>query len=94
MHHVRVSLDLHHVGQLDRAELGHPADVVAAQVDEHDVLGPFLGIGQELLGQGPSSASSAPAPRPASGRIVTMPSSTRTRISGELPIRAKSPNGR
>ncbi len=33
------------------AILGHPADVVAPQVDEHDVLGPLLGVGEQLLGQ-------------------------------------------
>ena len=33
--------------------LGDAADVVAAQVDEHHVLGPLLGIGQQLLGQPP-----------------------------------------
>ncbi len=27
------------------------ADVVAAQVDEHHVLGPLLGIGEQLFGQ-------------------------------------------
>ena len=32
--------------------LGDAADVVAAQVDEHDVLGALLGIGQQLFGQG------------------------------------------
>ena len=51
VHDVRVALDLHHVGQLHRAVVGDPADVVAAQVDEHDVLGPLLGVGQQLLGQ-------------------------------------------
>ena len=36
-----------------RVVVGDPADVVAAQVHEHDVLGPFLGVGQQFLGQGP-----------------------------------------
>ena len=35
----------------DRAVAGHAAHVVAAQVDQHDVLGPLLGIGQQFLGQ-------------------------------------------
>ena len=79
-----------------RAVLGDPADVVAAQVHQHDVLGPLLGVGEQLLGQAPGlpPRSGRGGRVPASGRIVTMPSSTRTRISGELPIRAKSPNGR
>ena len=29
----------------------HAAHVVAAQVDQHHVLGPLLGIGQQFLGQ-------------------------------------------
>ena len=65
MHDVRVALDFHHVGELHAAEFGDAADVVAAQVHEHDVLGAFLGVGQQLLGQRRSSASSlAPRPRP------------------------------
>ena len=72
--------------------IGDAAHVVAAQVDQHDVLGPLLGIGQELFGQRPVFGFVGPAARvPASGRIVTIPSSTRTKISGELPINAKSP---
>ena len=51
VHHVAVTLDHHHVGQLDGAVLGDAADVVAAQIDQHHVLGPFLGIGQQFLGQ-------------------------------------------
>ena len=31
--------------------LGDAADVVAAQVDEHDVLGPLLGVGQQFVGE-------------------------------------------
>jgi esterase/lipase len=27
------------------AQRGHPADVVAAQVQQHQVLGPLLGVG-------------------------------------------------
>ena len=53
MHHVRIPLDLHHVGELHRAIIGHAADVVAPQVDQHDVLGTLLGIGQQLFGQRP-----------------------------------------
>ena len=53
-----------------------------------------LGSASSSSARARSSASSPPRRRvPASGRIVTIPSSTRTRISGELPIRAKSPIG-
>ena len=51
VHHVAVALDDHHVGDFDRAVAGDAADVVAAQIDEHHVLGPFLGIGQQLVGE-------------------------------------------
>ena len=51
MHDVRVPLDLHDVRELDRAVIGDPADIVATQVHEHDVLGPLLGIGEQFLGQ-------------------------------------------
>jgi hypothetical protein len=39
-----VALDLHELGDLDRAELGDTADVVPPEVDQHDVLGALLGI--------------------------------------------------
>ena len=51
MHDVRIPLDLHHVRELDRAVIGDPADIVASQVHQHDVLGPLLGIGEQLVGQ-------------------------------------------
>ncbi len=31
--------------------IAHPAHVVPAQVHEHDMLGPLLGIGEQLLGK-------------------------------------------
>ena len=46
-----VPLDLHVPGDADRARSGDPPEVVAAEVDEHDVLGPLLRIGLELLGE-------------------------------------------
>ena len=55
-----VTLDHHDVRQLDRAVTGDAPHVVAPQVDQHDMLGPFLGIGQQFLGQTPSSSSSRP----------------------------------
>ena len=68
MHDVRVPLDLHHVGELDGVVVGDPADVVAAQVHEHDVLGPLLGIGQQLGGQGTVlGLVAAPPPRARQG---------------------------
>ena len=63
-------------------------DVVAAEVHQHQVLGALLGIGGQLLGERGVLRRVGP-PRdgcPAIGRTVTSPSSTRTRISGELPM--------
>ncbi len=51
MHDVTVAFDGHDVGELDGAELGDAADVVTAQIDEHDVFSPFLWVGEEFLGQ-------------------------------------------
>jgi hypothetical protein len=44
VHHVRIALDLHEFGDLDGAELGDATDVVASEVDQHDVLGALLGV--------------------------------------------------
>ena len=86
VHHVAVTFDGHHVRQLDGAVAGDAADVVASQVDQHHVLGPFLGVGQKFFGQPAILFFAAPRRRvPANGRTVTSPCMQRTRISGELP---------
>jgi len=46
VHDVAVTLDGHHFADDDGADFGDPADVVAVQIDEHDVLGSFFWIGQ------------------------------------------------
>ena len=43
-----VALDLHAALDLDRARLAHAAEVVAAEVDEHHMLGAFLRVGEQL----------------------------------------------
>ena len=48
MHHVAEALDDEAFGHLHRTELRHAADVVAAEVEQHQVLGTFLGIGQQF----------------------------------------------
>ena len=48
MHHVAVALDDHLFSELHRAGLGDPADIVAAEVDQHQVLGDFLRVGQQV----------------------------------------------
>ncbi len=52
MHHVGIALHDHLVGQLHCASFRHPAGVVAAQVDQHQVLGDLFRVGQEFLFQG------------------------------------------
>jgi len=67
---VAVALDGHHVGDSHGAVAGHAADVVAPEVDQHHVLGPLLGVGQQLLGEsavlflaGPAAARAGQRPR-------------------------------
>mmetsp|Transcript_2847 Transcript_2847/g.7386 ORF Transcript_2847/g.7386 Transcript_2847/m.7386 type:complete len:553 (-) Transcript_2847:517-2175(-) len=48
VHHVGVALHVEGLRDLHAAGAGDAADVVAGQVDQHQVLGAFLGIGLEL----------------------------------------------
>ncbi len=48
MHHLAVALDEELVGDLDRADLGDAADIVAAEIEQHQMLGALLGIGQQF----------------------------------------------
>ena len=48
MHDVGVAFDAEEFRHPDAADLGHPAHVVAPQVHQHQVLGPLLGVGQQL----------------------------------------------
>ena len=50
MHDVRVGLDAHERLDVHAAELAHPPEVVAAEVDQHHVLGALLLVGQQVLG--------------------------------------------
>src|SRR5690606_36659911 len=51
MHDVRIAFDHHLVGDLDAADLGDAADIIACQVDQHDVFGDLLGVCLELGGK-------------------------------------------
>ena len=53
VHHVAVALERHQLVGMHRAELGDPPDVVAGEVDEHHVLGPLLGVLDQLRRQPP-----------------------------------------
>ena len=61
MHHVRVALDHHVFRQADGARSGDAADIVAAQVDEHEMLGDFLGVGEQFRLHGAVLGLAAPA---------------------------------
>src|SRR5581483_1240111 len=50
MHDVAVALDFHQLCYAHSAEVRNPANIVAREIDEHDVLGAFLGIGQKFGG--------------------------------------------
>ena len=51
MEDVAVALDLHVLADRDGPGPGHAPQVVAAQIDQHDVLGPLLRVLLELFGQ-------------------------------------------
>ena len=57
MHHVRVALDEHQPLHLHRAVLADAAQIVAAQVHEHDVFGALLRIGQKFALRAPGPPS-------------------------------------
>ena len=45
---VGIAFDRHQLVDFDAANRGDPADVVAAQVDQHDVLGALFGVGEQI----------------------------------------------
>ena len=48
MHHVAVAFDDEFLGGAHGADLGHPAHVVAAQIQQHEMFGQFLFIGHQI----------------------------------------------
>ena len=48
---MRIFFDDELLGDLDAADLGDAADVVAREVDQHHVFGDFLGVGQQFGGE-------------------------------------------
>ena len=87
MHHVGVALH-HQLRHLHRTDFGNAPHVVAPQVDQHHVLGPLLGIGQQFtLKAQVRRLVLAAGSGPAIGRSVTSRPSSRTITSGEAPTR-------
>ena len=78
VHHVAVALHRGELRHLDGARYADPAEVVAGQVDEHDVFGPLLRVGHQvgrergvLVGGGaaPAGAGDGVQQRPAAGHL-------------------------
>jgi hypothetical protein len=90
VHDVRIALDGEGLGDLHAAGLGDAADVVARQVDQHQVLGALLGVGQQLGLQRALSRSGV-APR---GRVPAVfggpPPSTSNQVTLAVPSRTVS----
>src|SRR5207244_1416405 len=88
VHDVAVALDLHDAGQGDRAGPGDLPDIVPPQVHQHDVLGPLLGVGQELALQGGilfwGCAPPARAGQGAAGEDVAISETARQRDRGRV----------
>jgi hypothetical protein len=86
VHHVRVALDHHLVGYPDRARCRYAADIVAAQVDQHDMLRALLGVGEQLGGDRGVLSGRGPRGRvPAIGRsVIVVPDSPHEDL-GEAP---------
>ena len=51
MHDVAIAFDEKLIGHLDRANVGNAADIVAAEIEQHQVLGAFFRIGQQFVFQ-------------------------------------------
>src|SRR5699024_12848397 len=52
VHDVAVADDCHELADVDRPGGAHLRQVVAGQIDEHEVFGALLLVGQQLTGQG------------------------------------------
>ena len=82
MHDMAIAFDDELLRHLDRADPGDAADIVAAEIEQHQMLGPFLFVGEQFAGERRPPAVLPRQRVPAIGRMVTLPSRTRTRISG------------
>ena len=49
--HLAVIFEKEAVGDAHAAHFGNPADIVAAKIEQHQMLGALLGIGQQLIGE-------------------------------------------
>ena len=88
-----VGLDGEQVGDVDAADLGDAPDVVAHQIDDHQVLGALLDVRRQLLAAPAASASSVPARGavPFIGRVNTVRPSCSMNSSGDADSTVTSP---
>ena len=49
MHDLGIPVDHHVIGDFDRADLGNSTEVIAAEIDQHVMLGKLLLIGKQLV---------------------------------------------
>ena len=93
VHDVRVALDLEQLGDAHAAGLADAAEVVARQVDEHQMLGALLLVGLELVRERVVGGAVGVAPRvPAIGLSVATPArESETCVSGEADTIWRSP---
>ncbi len=84
VHHLAVALDEELIGDAHAADAGHTARIVAAEIEEHQMLGPLLRIGEQFLRERPVlGGGSRPAARARDGADRHDAIAHRTRISGE-----------
>ena len=50
MHDVAVTLDIHHLSYVHGTEIGDAANIIAREIDKHDVLSSLFWIGEEFGG--------------------------------------------
>ena len=90
---MRVALERHELRHAHGAVVADAAEVVAAEVHEHDVLGALLLVALQLLAQPQVVLLVAARARrvPAIGCVSTRRPSTRTSISGDEPTTDSPP---
>src|SRR5699024_9800247 len=69
VHDVAVADDVHELADVDRPGGAHLRQVVAGQIDEHEVFGAFLLVGQQRAGQGVVGLRGGPARTGACDRV-------------------------
>ena len=61
MHDMRIALDDHLVLDANGTVFAYTANIVSAEIEQHDMFRPLFRIGQKLLGEGGVFCRGAPA---------------------------------